>query len=357
MTHGRGAGMTAVLVWLRSRRPLLLACVLALTALFATLALTGMSSQLALLVTLVVALFLVGGLVADFARERSFWRDVAELASCPAKDVLARAEGLERPGGAAEQLVFDALVATAGSANAENARLRTRVNEHRDFVEDWVHEVKTPLAAAHLLVENAPDASTRPIADELARVDACVERALFYARADAVDRDYLVRSCDLDALVRQVVRQRARALIGAHVDVGMEGLKRTVFADPKWVSFVLGQMVDNAVKYRRDDVTAPARIDFTAELLDEGRAGERVVLHVRDNGRGIPAQDVPRVFERGFTGENGRGGTRSTGMGLYLVRELCRKMGLSVAVTSEAGAWTDVSVTFPTNRLHILGEG
>lgn len=339
--------------WLSSRAPLLAACACGLLALLFMLRLVGLASQLSALVVLVTGACVVAGFVADAAREHAFWREVARLAEDP-DDALALAEAMERPAGAAEQLVFDALVAVSGAANAENARLRTRANEHRDFVETWVHEVKTPLAAAELLVENAGDPRFAPISEELACVDACVEQALFYARADAVDRDYLVRACSAGELVRQAVRVRARTLIGAHVGVGMEGLEHTVYADPKWVVFVLGQLVDNAVKYRRADSGEPARIDFTAEVVDEGAAEERVILHVRDNGAGIPAQDLPRVFDRGFTGQNGRAGARSSGIGLYLVRELCQKMGLAVSVSSERGAWTDVAIAFPTNRMHLL---
>ena len=340
-------------IWLRSRAPLLAACACGLLALLFMLRLVGLDAQLSLLVVLVTGACLVVGFAIDAAREHAFWREVARLAADP-DDALALAEAMERPAGATEQLVFDALVAVSGAANAENARLRTRANEHRDFVETWVHEVKTPLAAAELLVENAANPALAPISEELARVDACVEQALFYARADAVDRDYLVRACSVGELVRQVVRARARTLIGARVSVGMEDLERTVYADPKWVAFVLGQLVDNAVKYRREDSGEPARIDFSAEIAHEGMAEECVTLHVRDNGAGIPAQDLPRVFDRGFTGQNGRVQAHSSGMGLYLVRELCRKMGLRVSVSSELGAWTDVAITFPTNRMHLV---
>ena len=118
--------------------------------------------------------------------------------------------------------------------------------------------------------------------------------------------------------------------------------------------FVLGQLIDNAVRYRRTD--GACRIDFSASCEDEGKADERVVLKVRDNGCGVCAADRGRVWEKGFTGSNGRTHAKSTGIGLYLVRNLCQQMGIATSLSSVEGQWTCVSLTFPANRMHMLGE-
>ena len=230
-----------------------------------------------------------------------------------------------------------------------------REREHREYVETWVHEIKTPLAAARLIIDNEDGRVPRSLTTELDRVDALVEQAWFFARSSCVEKDFRIRSCEASALVRDALKSRAAALVSARMTVSMEGLEGvTVFADAKWVVFVLGQLIDNAVRYRCTD--GACRIDFSASREDEGRADERVVLKVRDNGCGVSAADRGRVWEKGFTGSNGRTHAKSTGIGLYLVRNLCQQMGIATSLSSVEGQWTCVSLTFPANRMHMLGE-
>lgn len=321
-------------------------------AVWSMLRVVGQGSHLAWFFTIFVGLAFGAAGVANYMREREFCRQLKELAAS-GSEVLDLAASLEEPGYPAGDLAYDALRSVAAQANARVGELASRERDYREFVETWVHEIKTPLSAADLMIENLDDRRLKPLAHELDRVSAYVEQALYYARSNSVENDYLVRTCTLTQLVGTAVKSRAQELIGAGVAVGMEGLDHQVFADPKWINFALGQLIDNAVRYRRP---SGARIDFTARVLDEGKADERVVLDVRDNGCGISAADVGRVFERGFTGANGRIHARSTGLGLYLVRTLCEKMGLSVSIASVQQEWTCVSLSFPTNRMRLFGD-
>lgn len=132
-----------------------------------------------------------------------------------------------------------------------------------------------------------------------------------------------------------------------HVHLAFEGLDQQIYCDPKWVTFILGQLVDNAIKY-----ASPEReltLAFIAHRENQSSAHETVVLEVRDNGQGIPLQDLPRIWDKGFVGENGRdrSGRTSTGIGLFLVQDLARKMGLSVDAWSDGATATTISITFP----------
>lgn len=325
---------------------------LTIALLWPILRLVGLSPSLATLVSLVVVLPLACMGLANYLRTRSWYRQFAQIARAR-DEALELVSSLPEPDAPEALVAYEALEAVASQANARISDLRLREREHREYVESWVHEIKTPLAAVDLMVENLDDSRLAPLSHELDRVGSYVEQALYFARSSSVEADYLVRSCQLDQLVRDVVKSRAHQLVGAHVAVGMDGLDHTVFADAKWMRFVLGQIVDNAVRYRRDE---GARIDFTARVADEGKADERVVLSVRDNGCGISAADVGRVFEKGFTGANGRRHAKSTGIGLYLVRSLCEKMGLAVRIASVADAWTCVDIVFPTNRMRMLED-
>lgn len=138
--------------------------------------------------------------------------------------------------------------------------------------------------------------------------------ALYYARSEVVERDYLIRRWNLKALVTGAIKANARELIAAHVAPVCENLDFEVFTDEKWLEFILGQLIQNSIKYARED---GAKIVFSGALLDEGLASERIELTVADNGCGVCAADLPRVFEKGFTGDNGRTTKRATGIGLY----------------------------------------
>lgn len=313
--------------------------------------------------TFLVCLCMVGAVVATMAarylRIREFYAQMDELTHELDNPRLVPSM-LEEPNFVEGQVAYDALEAMAKSTSDEVAEYRRQVDDYRAYVETWVHEAKSPLAAAHLALENLaldPDAVARDpsrleaLGDELRRVEGYIEQALFYARSESVEQDYLIRRYRLRDLVGAALKANAHELIEAHVAPRLgEGLDLEVFADEKWLVFILGQLVQNSVRYVRED--AEPSISFSARLLDAGGAEERVELEVRDNGCGCGEADLVRVFERGFTGENGRTHKRSTGLGLWLVRRLCDKMGLTVSADSAEGEWFAVRIAFPTNKMH-----
>ena len=340
-------------VWLA----LLLAALAALV-----LRVTGSGAQVVVLVCALVVGCCVLGLAADYLRKRRFYRELARLMAELDVPRLAPAL-LDEPSFAEGRAAWEALEVVARSASDEAAAYRRQVEDYRAYVEAWVHEVKSPLAAARLTLANlredpadaADPARLHAVEMELHRVEGYVEQALFCARSETVERDYLVRRHRLRDVAAAAVRQEADVLIASRVTPRLgEGLALEAFCDDKWLVFVLGQLLQNSVRYARPDAEGGSQVWLDARLEDEGLADERVVLSVRDNGCGVSAADLPRVFERGFTGENGRTHRRSTGLGLWLVRRLCEKMGLSVTADSREGAGFEVRIAFPTNRMHYL---
>ena len=263
---------------------------------------------------------------------------VQEMVQCP-----TYAEG---------ELEYEVLRRVGKAACDEVAEGRRQTDDYRDYIESWVHEAKLPLAAAHLILENldgSEDDLSRvdDLGRELARVERYIDQALYYARSEVVERDYLIRRWDLKTLVTGAIKANARELIAAHVAPVCENLDFEVFTDEKWLEFILGQLIQNSIKYARED---GAKIVFSGALLDEGLASERIELTVADNGCGVSAADLPRVFEKGFTGDNGRTTKRATGIGLYLVARLCSKMGIDVTAASEPGEGFTVTFAFSTNK-------
>lgn len=299
----------------------------------------------------------------EWARSLRYMHDLEKL-SDEGIDALAFSRDIEEPTFPEGELSWQAIQNLARAAQAESHEAQASVDEYRQYVETWVHEVKTPLAAVRLMLANGQNLDPSAIAREIGRIDAYVEQALFYARSTSVENDYLIRSIPASSLVKDAVRSRARTLIEAHMGVSLSGLVQedgtspVLFCDPKWMDFILGQFIDNAVKYRavpEKDGRNP-ELTFAARIVDAGTAHERAVLTVADNGCGISEADLPRIFERGFTGENGRSHGKATGMGLFLVKTLCQKMGLSVSVRSEEGKGTTFEIVFPRERSRMDAE-
>lgn len=291
------------------------------------------------------------GIVAEFLRRRRFLDQLSQCANSLESPAWVQ-ELVAPPTFIEGELEYGALRQVAKAASDEVAAERRQAGEYRDYIETWVHEAKSPLAAANLILENMDAAGVDPqrtetLAQELGRVEQLIDQALYYARSEVVERDYLIRRYTLQELVSAAIKANARELIAAHVAPACKNLDYQVFADEKWLTFILGQLIQNSVKYARED---GAQIVFSGGMVDEDLATERVVLSVADNGCGASTADLPRVFEKGFTGSNGRTAKRATGIGLYLVKRLCDKMGIAVEATSEPLQGFTVTLAFPTNK-------
>ena len=213
--------------------------------------------------------------------------------------------------------------------------------EYREYVEGWVHEIKTTITAAGLICRNADNETRRRFMQELGQIEAYVERTLFYARAESPEKDFVIRQVQLSELAAEAIDRHRALLMQSGVRVETLGLERWVFTDDKWAVFILGQLLQNAARYRKRDPVVTLRADLVEK---------QVHLTVEDNGIGIPAHELSRVFDRGFTGSNGRSRGGSTGMGLYLCRRLADSLGLGLWLISEEGEGTAVTLVFPAKE-------
>jgi signal transduction histidine kinase len=219
----------------------------------------------------------------------------------------------------------------------------TNQQDQKDYIDSWVHEIKVPLAAVNLLLqsieEEIPEQKFYLLENELAKIDEYVEQVLYYARLDSFSRDYLIQEYSLKEIVQTVVRGQANYFIQKNLQLTIEGADEQVLTDKKWVIFIFRQLISNAVKY------TPAGGKITIEL-SKNKSG--VWLLLRDTGIGIPSQDQQRIFDKGFTGENGRKSEQhSTGLGLYLAKELAEKLGHHLSMESEVGQGTTMKLFFP----------
>ncbi|MDO5155614.1 MAG: sensor histidine kinase [Eubacteriales bacterium] len=228
------------------------------------------------------------------------------------------------------------------SMNNEVSTFRRKSEDYKEYIETWVHEVKIPIATAKMIMTNHKDQviAGSGIEMEMDRIESYVEQALFYARSAEVEKDYFIKPVDLEQVVNEAVIQRKRMLIAkrALVDVHDLETKREVLSDNKWISFIVGQILDNSIKYAKEESLA---IEVFCEEEDN-----HVLLHIQDNGIGMKESEVGRVFDKGFTGSNGRSNKASTGIGLYLCKKLCKRLEHDIKVTSTEGVGTTVTIVF-----------
>lgn len=367
--------------------------VLTLTAVSLGILQQGVSlrwTDLAYLVMLSAAVLMVY-LAIGYLRRRAFYREIGAVEAGPAEleAVLRLQSAVDREEQALQQLLHGHY-----RANAEELlRLRQQERRHHEFIQQWVHQMKTPVAVIDLIVQQSGtrDQTTEErecmasIGEECERLSHGLSMVLHTARLERFEMDVHIRTIGLTGLLRQLINSRKKTWIRYALFPRLEAPQEEVLveSDQKWLEFMLQQFISNAIKYSllprtertpasagsgaasdqaRDAESCQAPdgetaqngsslLHFTVERTDGGK----VLLRVRDEGPGIPAYDLPRIFDPFFTGDNGRRTKESTGMGLYIAKQVCRKLGHGLNAESEPGRGTEIILSFyPRNGLHDL---
>lgn len=224
-------------------------------------------------------------------------------------------------------------------AQSETTRRRERADS-ADYFTTWIHQIKTPIAAMQLILREEDTARSRELSAELFRIDRYAEMALTYARLESPSGDLVLTQVALEPVVRRVVRQYAAQFVRRRIALKCEIAPITALTDEKWLAFILGQILSNAVKYTESGAVTV-------------RVTEDALLSVSDTGIGIAPEDLPRVFEKGFTGYNGRAGRKSTGLGMYLSRRAAEMLGHSLSVQSAPGQGSTFTLDLRRNEVGI----
>lgn len=212
-------------------------------------------------------------------------------------------------------------------------------NRHLQFMNQWVHQMKTPLSVMQLLLQEEQELDKTSVREEMDRLKSGLDTVLMNARLDTFEQDMQIEKVSLRSMVTEMVTENKRLFISKRVYPQIDvDEKCTVFTDQKWMKFIIGQFLTNAVKYTFE----PNKKVYISARCEDDQA----LLTIRDEGIGIPSSDLARVTKAFFTGENGRKTGESTGMGLYLANEVCGKLGHKLAIASEKGEGTTISVTF-----------
>lgn len=211
--------------------------------------------------------------------------------------------------------------------------------EYREYLDTWVHEIKTPIASSKLIIENNLNETTRKIDSEISKIESYVEQVLYYSKSENISKDYVIRKLNLKDIIVKVVKGNSRDFIHKNIKIDLDSIDNYVYTDSKWIEFILNQIITNSIKYIESD-KGKIKIRTKQQL-------NSVILTIKDNGIGISEKDIHRVFEKGFTGENGRLYGKSTGIGLYLCNNLANKLGLKLTLSSKKDLGTKVTIIFP----------
>ncbi len=232
-------------------------------------------------------------------------------------------------------------IETIDKSMLENVnKYKYMTEDYKEYIELWIHEIKIPIATSKMVIENNKNAITKSIDEELDKVENYIEQALFYARSNTVEKDYYIRKVVLKEIVNESIKKNKSSLIQEKISINIHNLDIEVNTDNKWIVFILNQIIQNSIKYRKKEKSI---IEIYA---NQGK--ENVILYIKDNGIGIKQGEITRVFEKGFTGTNGRlSNKKSTGIGLYLCKKLCNKLGIGIELNSVQNEGTEIRLVFP----------
>lgn len=330
--------------FLKDKAIFIVLSVLLIIFIASTLVVLRVSTGGIIFVSVIISSAVLFYLAYEYLRQSSFWKKMVEASRSLEKSTHF-IDLVDEPSFLQGKIARDVILAVLEADNEEIANLKASVRENSEYIELWVHEAKTPLAAAKLIAKRMRGTDALALCRELERMDDLIGQALFVARTESLTQDYLIREVNLANVAKEAGKSHMHYLtsLGVALEFRLDPAI-TVFADKMWLEFIIAQIILNAAKYDATTIT------FNAFKSEQESSSSCTVLEIKDDGCGIPAEDVPRVFDRGFTGEVGRAHGSATGMGLYLVARMCFGMGLSVLLASEEGVGTRVQISFPHDR-------
>ena len=283
-------------------------------------------------------------LLIPYFRKKKFYDNLLANIESLDKSYLVL-ETLSKPEFYEGELLYQALYEINKSMN-ENVRLiEEHLQDFKEYIEMWIHEVKIPLSTLVLISNNHKEQFDKKTKLQLKRLEDYVDQVLYYARSENAEKDYLIKEVDLSKVIKNVGLKNMDDLLENKIDYIVEDVDYKILTDSKWLEFILGQIVNNSIKYRRNIDKSYIKIFIQDEK-------DKTTLVVEDNGMGIKESDLKQVFDKSFTGENGRNTNKSTGMGLFIAKNMCKKLGHKINIESKYNEYTRVYITFAKNKFY-----
>ena len=310
------------------------------------LLLVGFKVSLELIIVIIslLVIFAILVLIIEYLKKRNFYNEFINIVDKLDKKYLV-IEMLNSPNFQEGEILYNELYEINKSMLENIKNYEISMNDFKDYIEMWIHEVKIPLSSLVLMIHNNKNNISSKIVDQVKRLDNYVDQVLFYVRAENAEKDYLIKKTELNKVINKIALKNKDYILENNICFSVLNCEKKVLTDSKWLEFIIDQIINNSIKYKRDIASSFIKI-YTEENNEEIR------LIIYDNGIGIDAKDLPRVFDKTYTGTNGRLKSKSTGMGLYIAKNLCEKLGHKIAIESKVNEYTKVIITFNKESIY-----
>ena len=283
-----------------------------------------------LLIISIALLLLIGYLLCDYYLEKKKYLQITSLVDNLDEKYFI-AEIIPKSSNIENKAYIYALKCACKSMNDKISKLENENLDYREYIESFAHEIKTPISALSLSFDNSKDKISKK---ELDKIDMYVDQILYYARSENPEKDYFIKELNLSDIIHRVLLKYRIYLLDEKIAVQVNNLEKTVYTDEKWFLFIISQVIQNSIKYMN-------------------KKDKKIMISAKDNGCGIKESDLARVFEKGFTGSD-RTKSKSTGIGLYLSKKICNKLGLKIKINSKYRSWTEIQIIYPKSNFNKL---
>lgn len=303
----------------------------------------GVNKYLTIMILSLLSIYFIVDFFSFYLKRKKYYDNFLNNLNLLDKKYLIL-ETLEEPEFLDGKVFYDALYKIDKSMMENINNYRNETEDFKEYVEMWIHEIKIPIAGLMLMYHNNKTVN-KNFLDQLNSLDNLTDQILYYVRSNYAEKDFLIKEASMDKIINEVLLKNKDSILENHIDVTVDVKNVKVLTDSKWLVFILNQIINNSIKYC--DNSRKSYIKFYIEDNEK-----EMTLHIKDNGIGVNASDLKHVFDKSFTGENGRKMRNSTGFGLYISKKLIEKLGHKISATSEENKYFEIAITFGKNDLY-----
>lgn len=303
----------------------------------------GVNKYLTIMILSLLSIYFIVDFLTFYLKRKKYYDNFLNNLNLLDKKYLIL-ETLEEPEFLDGKFFYDALYKIDKSMMENINNYRNETEDFKEYVEMWIHEIKIPIAGLMLMYHNNKTVN-KNFLDQLNSLDNLTDQILYYVRSNYAEKDFLIKEASMDKIINEVLLKNKDSILENHIDVTVDVKNIKVLTDSKWLVFILNQIINNSIKYC--DKNRKSYIMFYIEDNEK-----ETTLHIKDNGIGVNASDLKHVFDKSFTGENGRKMRNSTGFGLYISKKLIEKLGHKISATSEENKYFEIAITFGKNDLY-----
>lgn len=301
-------------------------------------------NSLKIAITLIFISIILFNLFYDFFRKYNFYHNLNNILKTLDQKYLVL-EMLNIPNFYEGEIFYQTLYEINKSMIEKIKEYYLSITDFKEYVEMWIHEVKIPISSLILLNHNHQDQIEKRYLEQIRKLNNYIDQILYYVRSENAEKDYLIKEQNLQEIIKSVALKNKDDLLENNIRLEVEVNKKQVLTDSKWLEFILNQIINNSIKYKKENNNSYIQIKAIEQK-------EKIYLSIIDNGIGIDESNLSRVFDKSFTGQNGRIRAKSTGMGLYIAKKLCEKLGHQITIESKVGEYTKVTIIFSQNDFY-----